>query len=218
MKGFTGKQLRIDLNTLEAQIEDVDPVLLRQYMGGSGIGARILYNELPVGVDPLSPENKMVFATGPLSLSQVPGGGSITLCFKSPLTGIWGESRVGGDFGPDLKKAGFDTVIISGKSPEPVWLLIRDGEVEFRKADHLLGKLVSEKTETIRQELGDKRASALTIGPAGENLVKISSVMSGDRAAGRCGGGAVFGSKNLIAVSVQGKNKVEAAKPEDFRK
>jgi aldehyde:ferredoxin oxidoreductase len=218
MKGFIGQQLRVDLNTKETRIEPVSEKLTRQYMGGSGYGARILYDELEKGIDPLSPENIMMLATGPLSLAAVPGGGSITLCFKSPLTGIWGESRVGNDFGPDLKKAGFDHVIIRGKSAEPVYILIQDQQVEFRKASQLLGLTVSEKTEAIRSEVGDKRLSVLCIGPAGERLVKVSSVMVEDRAAGRCGGGAVFGSKNLIAVAVKGSTKVEPARPGDYRR
>ncbi len=217
MRGFAGKQLRIDLTRWEAYAEGVDPVIIRQYVGGSGYGARLLYDQSRPGIDPLDPSCPLVLATGPLGLSQVPGGGSITLCFKSPLTHIWGESRVGGNFGPDLKKAGFDTVIMSGRSPRPVWVAIRDGEVEFREAGHMVGKVVSEKTEIVRQELGDKRTSVLCIGPAGENLVRIAAVMSDDRAAGRCGGGAVFGSKNLLAVSTQGTNKVEAAEPEVFQ-
>ena len=218
MKGFAGQQLRVDLNTWETRTERVSEELARQYMGGSGYGARILYDELEKGIDPLSPENIMMLATGPLSLAAVPGGGSITLCFKSPLTGIWGKSRVGNDFGPDLKRAGFDHVIIRGKSAEPVYIVIQDRQVDFRKASHLLGMTVSEKTEVIRSEMGDKKLSVLCIGPAGERLVKVSSVMADDRAAGRCGGGAVFGSKNLIAVAAKGSTRVEPARAEDYKR
>jgi aldehyde:ferredoxin oxidoreductase len=187
-------------------------------MGGAGYGARLLYDELPAGIDPLSPESLMIIATGPLSLNRIPGGGSVMLCFKSPLTGIWGESRVGSDFGPDLKKAGFDFVILKGRSPEPVYLVIRDGQVEFRDAAHLLGKTVSDKSARIREEIGAKRASVMCIGPAGEHLVKMAAVMSDDRAAGRCGPGAVWGSKNLIAVAATGSAKVQPAYPERLKK
>jgi len=108
LRGYAGKQIRVDLNKWEARVEPVSPEISRKFLGGVGYAAKLLYDELPPGIDPLGPQNKMVLATGPLSLSQIPGGGSIELCFKSPLTGVWGESRVGGDFGPELKKAGYD--------------------------------------------------------------------------------------------------------------
>ena len=114
--GYAGQQMRIDLATRQVITEPLPAAVLRLYMGGSGYGARLLYDELPAGTDPFSPENLMIIATGPLSLNRIPGGGSVTLCFKSPLTGIWGESRVGSDFGPDLKKAGFDFLIIRGRA------------------------------------------------------------------------------------------------------
>ena len=216
--GYAGQQMRIDLATRQVITEPLPAAVLRQYMGGSGYGARVLYDELPAGTDPLSPENLMIIATGPLSLNRIPGGGSVTLCFKSPLTGIWGESRVGSDFGPDLKKAGFDFLIIRGRAPEPVYLVLRDGQLEFRAAAHLLGKTVSEKSAAIREEIGVRRASVMCIGPAGENLVKMAAVMSDDRAAGRCGPGAVWGSKNLIAIAVSGNAKIQPAHPERLKK
>jgi aldehyde:ferredoxin oxidoreductase len=218
IKGYAGQQLRVDLDRWEAYAEPISMDTMHKYLGGAGYGARLLYDELAKDADPLGPENIMILATGPLSLSQVPGGGSLMLCFKSPLTQIWGESRIGGDSGPDLKKAGFDYVIIKGKSPEPVYIVIQDGKWEFRKAAHLLGMTVSEKSAAIRGELGDRRFSILCIGPAGENLVKISAVMSDDRAAGRCGGGAVWGAKNLIAVAVKGSRKVPTADPKRLKK
>ncbi len=217
IKGYAGYQLRVNLSTRISRVEPISADEQRKFLGGASYAAKVLYDEMPAGVDPLGPENKMILATGPLSMANVPGGGSVMVCFKSPLTGVWGESRVGGDFGPDLKKAGYDYVIVEGKSETPVWLLIQDGLLEYHDASHLLGKTVSEKSALIREEVGDKRLSILCIGPAGENLVKISAVMSDDRAAGRCGGGAVWGSKNLIAVAVRGKNKVEAAEPERLK-
>jgi len=217
IKGYAGYQLRVNLTTRVSQVETVPEDILRKFLGGASYAAKVLYDEMPAGVDPMSPENKMILATGPLSMANVPGGGSVMVCFKSPLTGVWGESRVGGNFGPDLKKAGYDFIIVEGRSETPVWMLIDDGQVQFFPADHLLGKLVSEKSAIIREQVGDKKLSILCIGPAGENLVKISAVMSDDRAAGRCGGGAVWGSKNLIAVAVRGNHKVEAAEPERLR-
>lgn len=217
-KGYAGYQLRVDLNRQQTRIETVTEETTRKYLGGAGYAARLLYDEIKPGTDPLSPQNIMVLATGPLSLNQIPGGGSIMLCFKSPLTNVWGESRVGGDFGPDLKKAGFDSIVFEGRAPEPVYVEIDNQKVVFHQASHLLGKTVSEKTASIREELGDKKVSVLCIGPAGEKMVKIAAVMSDDRAAGRCGGGAVWGSKNLIAVAVKGSRKVEAAQPELLKK
>lgn len=215
--GFAGQQLRVNLDQWEAYAEPISTEISRDYLGGAGYAARLLYDELGENVDPLGPENIMILATGPLSLSQVPGGGSLMLCFKSPLTNIWGESRVGGDSGPDLKKAGFDYLIIKGKSPQPVYLVIQDGKWEFREASHLLGMTVSEKSATIRREMGDKSFSILCIGPAGEKMVKIAAVMSDDRAAGRCGGGAVWGSKNLIAIAVKGTSKIDPADSEKWK-
>jgi len=211
LTGFTGKQLRINLTRKEVRVENISPEMTRKYLGGAGYGAKLLYDELKPGIDPLGPENILVFATGPLSMSQFPGGGSMMACFKSPLTNIWGESRTGGDTAPDLKKAGFDHIIIEGKAAEPVMVYINNQKVEIRNASHLLGLPVSEKSKIIREELGDKRISILCIGPAGEKLVKIAAIMSDDRAAGRCGGGAVMGSKNLIAVAIKGTGKVDVA-------
>jgi aldehyde:ferredoxin oxidoreductase len=217
MKGFAGKQLRVNLEKHEVRVETTSLKISRNYLGGVGHAAKIIYDELAPGVDALSPENILVIATGPLSLREAPGGGSTMLCFKSPLTGVWGESRVGGDFGPTLKKAGFDHIIIKGKSVKPIMIVINGQCIEFHDADHLLGMMVSEKTATIRNELGDKRYAVMCIGPAGERLVNISSVMYEDRAAGRGGGGAVWGSKNLIAVAVKGEEKITPAEPEKFK-
>lgn len=218
LTGFAGQQLRVNLDIWEAFAEPISAEMTRKYLGGAGYAAKLLYDELEKDTDPLGADNIMVLATGPLSLSQVPGGGSLTLCFKSPLTDIWGESRVGGDSAPELKRAGFDYVILKGASPEPVYLVIQNGECEFKKAAHLLGMPVSEKSAAIRKELGDKSFAVLCIGPAGENRVKISSVMSDDRAAGRCGGGAVWGAKNLLAIAIKGAKNIVVADPDRFKK
>ena len=217
IKGFAGYQLRVNLDNLENKVESVSEELARKYLGGSGYASKLIYDEIKPGIDPLSPENMLILATGPLSLNKIPGGGSLQICYKSPLTNIWAECRVGSDFGPDLKKSGFDHVIITGKSPEPIYMVIDDKEVEFKKASHLLGKLVSEKIDIIRNEIGDDECSVLCIGPAGEKLVNFASIMIGSRSAGRTGGGAVLGSKNLIAVVVKGIFKVEAAVPDRLK-
>jgi aldehyde:ferredoxin oxidoreductase len=217
LKGYAGKQLRVQLNDGTIKKEKLNLELLKKYLGGVGYGAKLLYDELAPNVDALSAENKIVFTTGPLTGKNIPGGGSIEVCFKSPLTNLWGESRCGGDFGPELKAAGYDFLIVEGKSGKPVYLLVTDSEVQVKDAGHLLGKTVGEKTEIIREENGDVRLPVMCIGPAGENKVLYSTIMLGDRAAGRCGAGAVMGSKNLLAIAVKGSRKIEAAYPDKFK-
>jgi aldehyde:ferredoxin oxidoreductase len=215
--GYFGKQLRVSLDTKETRVEEIDTALLKKYLGGVGYGARVLFDEIEKGIDPLSPDNKIIFATSPLTANNIPGGGSIMLCFKSPLTRIWGESRCGGDFGPDLRKAGFDALIIEGRAPEPVLLVINDDEVSFRPAGHMVGEKVTAKIAKIRDELSDPKISVMCIGPAGEKLVKIATVMVGHRAAGRCGAGAVMGSKNLMGIAVKGSRQAKVADPEKMK-
>lgn len=216
IKGYRGKQLRISLKDKNHKAEKIDIQVLKDYLGGVGYSAKILYEELCKGIDPLGPDNKIIFATGPLTSYRVPGGGSIEICFKSPLTKAWGEARCGGNFGPDMKKAGYDFLIIEDKATEPVYLFIDDNRIEFKDASHLLGKMVSEKTRMIREELNNNDISIMCIGIAGENLVNIATVMFEGRAAGRCGGGAVMGSKNLIAIAVKGSGKIEPKNPDDY--
>ncbi|GAH37074.1 unnamed protein product, partial [marine sediment metagenome] len=200
--GTTGLQLRIRLDSQICEVEKVDIEITKKYIGGIGYGVKMLYDELSPGIDPLGPENKLIFSTSPLSINKVPGGGSIILCYKSPLTGGWGDSRCGGDFGPNLKRAGFDHVIIEGRAENPVYICIKDDEVFFRPANHLLGKNVSETTSYIKKDFSEKKVSVMCIGKAGVNCVKYASVMQDGRAAGRTGAGAVMGSKNLIAIAV----------------
>ncbi|PKP58549.1 aldehyde:ferredoxin oxidoreductase [Candidatus Atribacteria bacterium HGW-Atribacteria-1] len=217
VNGYVGKQLRVLLDMKKVKVEDLDFDVMRKYLGGVGYGAKILYDELKKGTDPLGTDNKLIFATSPLTANSVPGGGSILLCFKSPLTNGWGESRCGGDFGPELRKAGYDFLIVEGKAEEPVYLVIKDDSIEFRNAAHLQGKMVTEKIKIIREELNDSLISIMCIGPAGENLVKFASVMFEARAAGRCGAGAVMGSKNLLAIAVKGSKKVKPVNSERFK-
>ena len=214
MRGYMGRQVRVDLSSQCCRVEPLDPQAAGKFLGGTGYACKLLYDELAPGTDPLGPLNKLVFATGPLCSNTVPGGGSVELCFKSPLTGGWGESRAGSDFGPDLRRAGFDHCIIEGRSEVPVYLVIQDGAVSFRPACHLAGKTVNEKIEIITRELAPGRFTIGAIGPAGEHLVRYASVMFGDRAAGRGGGGAVMGSKNLMAIAVSGSAKAEMGNPE----
>ena len=218
VNGYAGKLLRVSLDKKKGKEENLNFNDLRNYIGGVGYGTKLLYDELKEGIDPLSPKNKLIFATSPLTMNTVPGGGSIELCFKSPLTNGWGESRCGGDFGPEMRKAGYDFIIIEGKADQPVYLVINDGKVTIKPADHLKGKTVTEKIEKIKNGLSDSDFKVMCIGPGGENLVKYATVMFGGRAAGRCGAGAVMGSKNLLAIAVKGTNKITPAQPEEFKK
>ncbi len=217
--GYMGKVCNVDLTTGTVLIEPPVERDLERFLGCSGYAAKILWDRVEAGIDPLSDKNKIVFATGPLTGSLCPSGGSYELCFKSPLTGVWCQARSGGAFGPRLKKAGFDHLVIEGKSDRPVYLWIRNGNVEIREASHLWGKGVEQTTDAILQEVGDPDASVAAIGVAGENQVHFASVINDrGRAAGRGGGGAILGSKNLKAIAANGTLDLKVAKPEAFIK
>ncbi len=215
--GYAGKMLRINLSKKEFEMEMLDPGDARKYLGGAGLAAKILYSELPKGMEPLSEESKLIFATGLLTATAAPGSGSVDLCFKSPLTGIWGESRSGSDWGPALRKAGYDLLIVEGKAKEPVYLTIDNDKIEFKAAEPLKGLTSYEKTSFLKKELSEDFEIA-SIGPAGEKMVLYSSVMFGDgsRAAGRTGAGALMGSKNLLAIAIKGNGKIPIFKHDEF--
>lgn len=216
--GYAGRLLRVNLTTGTCVAEALDSDVARRMLGGVGYAAHILYTELAPGIDPLGPENKLVFSTGPLTDNRVPGGGSVMACFKSPLTGLWGQSRCGGDFGPDLRRAGFDLVVVEGRSEKPLWLEVADGQGALRDGSELVGLDVYAKDDLLKARCkdGGGRVGVMCIGPAGESLVRFASIMYRDRAAGRAGGGAVMGSKNLLAVVVRGAGRVEQADPKAF--
>ncbi|NLE46606.1 MAG: aldehyde ferredoxin oxidoreductase family protein, partial [Chloroflexi bacterium] len=210
--GYAGKILRVNLTTGELAVEELDERFYRTYMGGWGLIAHFLLKELPTGVDPLGPENMLIFATGVVTGTPVAGAGRSAVGAKSPLTGGFGEADVGGWWGAELAHAGFDAIIFSGKSAEPVYLWVKDGQAELRSAAHLWGKLTADVEAALREELEDKRVRVAQIGPAGERLSRIAGVMHDiNRAAGRTGLGAVMGSKNLKAVAVRGTGKKEIA-------
>ena len=216
LNAYMGKLVRINLSGGIVSIENMKPEILREFGGGVGVAAKLLYDERSPHINPLGNDNKIVFATGPLTGTTAPGAGSIQVCFKSPLTGIWAESRSGGEFGHMLKRAGFDLIVIEGKAKEPVYIVITDDNVEFKPAVTLLGRTSSKKEKLIKEALNDPSYECAVIGTAGEKLVRFASVMFGERAAGRCGGGSVMGAKNLLGIAVKGSGKIPIAHRREF--
>jgi len=219
MKGYAGKILRVDLSKGRVEEQALDEKVAKKFIGGSGLGAKILYDETGPETDPLGPENRLIFMTGPFAATPVITSGRHAIVTKSPLTGIFAEADSGGTWGPFLKRAGFDGVIISGKSAKPAYLWIADGKAEIRDASHLWGKDTYELDPLIRRETREEAVVA-SIGPAGEKGVRYASIMNDGndgRAAGRGGTGAVMGSKNLKAIAVHGRQQVEIADPEGLR-
>jgi aldehyde:ferredoxin oxidoreductase len=213
--GYCGKVLYVDLTAQTTRVEEPAEDFYRMYLGGWAFIAYELLKRAPVGVDPFAPENPLVFATGVASGTPIPGSGRHAVGAKSPLTGAFGEADVGGFWSAELKRAGFDAIVVTGKSEEPVYLWIKDGEVEIRSAQHLWGKETADVQAAIREEHGDDKIRVTQCGIAGENLVRYACVISDvNRAAGRTGLGAVMGSKKLRAVAVRGTGDVEVADPE----
>ena len=216
--GYNGRILRVNLTRNEIITESIEENFYRKYLGGAGLIAYYLLKEVEPGISPLSPENKIIFGLGPLTGIPFPGTGRHCVGAKSPLTGGIAKSEAGEFWGAELKFAGFDALIIEGKSEKPVYIWIHDGEASIRDAGHLWGKYTKETQEIIRAELNDKRARVAMIGPGGENLVKYACVMHGTYdAAGRGGMGAVMGSKNLKAIAVRGTRKLRIVNPEGVK-
>jgi len=209
--GYQGKILFADLSDNKIWVEEFGDDFMRKYLGGAGIGARIIFDRQKANVDPLGPENTLGFVAGTLTGTLVPYSGRYQVVAKSPLTHCWGDACSGGDFGPKLKFAGFDAAFITGCSEKPVYLYIGNGQAEIRDASHLWGKDSFVTEDILKQELGNKTELAC-IGQAGEKKSLIASVMNNKgRAAGRSGMGAVMGSKMLKAVVVSGDQKVPIA-------
>ncbi|HUU77992.1 MAG TPA: aldehyde ferredoxin oxidoreductase family protein [candidate division Zixibacteria bacterium] len=216
--GNTGKILEVDLTKEKISILNPDQEIYHEFLGGSGLAARLFFHKLTKELDPLSPENPLGFFAGPLVGTKTPNCGRHVVCAKSPLTNIWGEANSGGKFGAYMKFLGFDGIIFSGKAKNPTSLMIFDKDIELIDAFYLWGKNVFDVEKELQQRFG-KISSFATIGEAGENLVKIASVMNdGDRAAGRTGMGAVMGSKNLKAIILRSKTRdVQVAKPDELK-
>ena len=215
--GFQGKVLRVNLTSGEIRVEDLKEEWAEKFIGGRGYGTKIMYDEVDPTIDPLSEKNKVIIATGPLGGTFAPSSGRTMVITKGPLTGTIACSNAGGHFGPALKQAGFDLVIIEGKAKEPVYLWIYKGITELRPATDLWGKLVDE-TDKLLREKTHPQAETMEIGPAGEKQSLLANVMfNGHRAAGRTGVGAVLGSKNFKGIAVRGNQEVKVAEPEEFR-
>jgi aldehyde:ferredoxin oxidoreductase len=216
-KGYIGKIFHLDLSTLKGHIENLNEAEAQQFIGGSGLGAKFLYEMTDEQTNPLGPENPLLFMTGPFTGTAVPLSGRHAVVSRSPLTGIFGESDVGGSWGAHLKKAGFDGIIIVGQSEKPVYLWVHDGKWEIRNASHLWGKDTYEVDPILKGETHEK-AVVSAIGQAGENQIPMAAIMTDGRdgrAAGRCGMGAVMGSKNLKAIVVHGTGNVPVCNSEN---
>ncbi|MEW5920133.1 MAG: aldehyde ferredoxin oxidoreductase family protein [Bacillota bacterium] len=213
--GYTGKYLDIDLQNGTVKVLPLDKEMTVKYVGGGGFNAKILWDQLPAEVDPLAPENILIISTGPMTGTLAPTGNSWYVGFKSPATGIYGEGRGGGYWGPELKFAGYDYLILRGRSPKPVYLYIENDKVELLPADDLWGLDFFKTVDQLEEK--HKGARVLGIGPAGENLVRFACIMSDRyRAGGRGGAGAVMGSKQLKAIAVCGTSDVRVADKEGF--
>ncbi len=214
MKGYQGKVLKINLSDKTTETVDIPESWYKKYIGGEGFAAKIIYDTLEPGIDPLGEDNILVFSTGPLTATQAPCSGRLCIGFKAPQSGTIGMANVGGFMAPMVKRAGYDAIVISGKAPEPTYLYINDSDIQFRDAKELWGLDTKETEDKIREEIGNARARIIEIGPAGENLVKFAAMITdAHRAAGRGGGGAVMGSKNLKAVACFGSSEIRVSAP-----
>ncbi|MFC1901865.1 aldehyde ferredoxin oxidoreductase family protein [Chloroflexota bacterium] len=217
-----GKILDVDLSSGKITKRDIDPEFARKFIGGMGFSCKFLYDEAGIDVDPLSPENVVIFAAGPLTGTGAPCGSRTEITTKSPLTGIIGSGNTGGLWGTRLRHTGFDTILVRGRAEKPVYIWIDNDRVEIREAGHLWGKDTQLTSAILRKELESSplsRISVLTIGPAGENLVRYASVLNDyHHSASRCGTGAVMGAKRLKAIAVRGTGTVKIGRPQEFRK
>jgi len=209
--GYTGKILRMNLTDQTAKEEELPQDVAKDFIGGAGFGIKYLFDEVKGGTDPLGPDNKLIFAPGPFSGTTIPCASRMAVTSKSPLTGALGMALTGGYFPVELKFAGWDVLIIEGKAEKPTYVWIKDGEVKFRSAKKLWGMKTTDTQQIIKNELHDQNIRVACIGPAGENQIKIASIINEWRAIGRKGLGAVMGSKNLKAIAIRGTGEVGVA-------
>ncbi len=219
LHGYGGHILRVDLSSGAIKREKSDPDYMLEVIGGRGLNSRRLYDELDRDIDPLSEENMLLIGVGPVTGSLFSTSAYMTISGKSPLTGILGDSAAGGFFGPEIKYAGYDQLIFTGKAEKLCYVYICDDQVEIRDASHLKGKDIFQTTAAIRKELNDNNVQIAAVGPAGENLVRYSIVAcNNSRVCGRTGMGCLFGTKNLKAIVVKGTGMVSSADPLKFMK
>ncbi len=212
--GYWQKILRIDLTAGKSRVEQISEEVLKKYIGGAGLGAYILNKEQPAKNEPYSPQNLLIFATGAFQGHTVPGGAKFSIISISPVTGTFADTAGGADFGPELKKCGYDALVISGKAKKPVYLFVNNDNVQIRDASSLWGKDTYQTVDEIHGQIDDRKVSVAAIGPAGERKVAIACVaMDKHSFAGRCGLGAIMGSKNLKAVAVRGTQEVPVSDP-----
>ena len=205
--GYTGKILRVDLTSQTAKEEPLPEELVRDYLGGAGFAIKYLYDEVPADTPPLDDANKLFFSVGPLTATGAPCASRMAVVAKSPLTGAVGMALAGGHFPTEMKQAGYDMIIVEGRSEKPVYLAIQDGQVKFRSAAKLCGMMTTDTQLFIKEELGDHNYRVACIGPAGERQIPLACIVNERRAAGRKGLGAVMGAKNLKAIAVRGTGK-----------
>jgi len=218
LQGFIGKLLSVNLSKKEISEELLNEEIAKHFLGGAGYCCRYLYDYIDKNTEALSPENILMFMTGPFCNSPIPTSGKFVVCAKSPYTGIWGESNCGGYFGPELKKAGYDGIVIKGASESPVYLEITENKAKIRDASFLWGKGIIETSKILKEQSGSPLTRIACIGQAGENLVKFAIIASEEKAAGRTGMGAVMGSKKLKAITIRGrKRQFEVADSENFK-
>ncbi len=216
--GYWQKLLRIDLTNKKILVEPIAEEDLRRFIGGAGLAAEILRREIPVKIAPYDPKNLVIFGTGPFQGPAIPGGAKFSIVGISPVTGTFGDTAAGADWGPALKDAGYDMLVIEGVSEKPVYLHIVDDRVEIKDASHLSGRDTYETIDAIHTETGDRKLSIAAIGPAGEKQVAIACVVIDKHSfAGRCGMGAVMGSKGLKAIAVRGTQKPEMNEPDKVK-
>ncbi len=218
LNGYAGKVLHVDLSKKEVWKEDLKEQYAQDYLGGRGLSARLLWDEVRPDADPLSPGNRVIFTAGPLTGTGVSTSNKYVMATKSPLTGIYMFSNAGGGMGIALKNSGFDAMVVEGRAPDPCYILVTQGETSVKDAKHLWGKGVFDTVAKLREAHGAD-ATAAVVGPAGERLVKFAAAITEEkRSFGRCGGGAVMGSKNLKAVAVKSKPVMRIADRSGFIK
>lgn len=215
--GYAGKNLRINLTDKTSREEPLSEEMARDFVGGAGFGIKYLFDEVAPGIDPLGPENKLIFAPGPFTGAGVPCSSRMAVVGKSPLTGAVGMSLSGGQFPVEMKYAGWDVIIIEGKADEPTYVVIKGDQVRFRKAESCWGTTTFDCQQIIKDELGDQNVRVCCIGPAGEHLSKMACIINERRAAGRKGLGAVMGSKNLKAIAIRGTESAMIASEEKYK-